>query len=81
MTRRSLSSFFVLPAAFPIRARSHSAAADAYATFDSDGTAHIKRAIPVPKTIAPEAQALIKFYAPRSRLEIDGWLVRIGSGI
>src|SRR5260370_37062387 len=59
MTRRSLSSLFALPAAFAIRARSQFAAADAYSTFDSDGTAHIKRAIPVPKTISPEARALI----------------------
>jgi monoterpene epsilon-lactone hydrolase len=59
MTRRSLSSLFALPAAFAIRAQSQSAAADAYTTFDSDGTAHIKRAIPVPKTISPEAQALM----------------------
>jgi len=59
MTRRSLSSLFALPAALAMRAQSQSAAADAYTTFDSDGTAHIKRAIPVPKTISPEAQALM----------------------
>src|SRR6202051_2964904 len=59
MTRRSLSSLFALPAAFTMRAQSQSAVADAYTTFDSDGTAHIQRAIPVPKTISPEAQALM----------------------
>ena len=59
MTRRSLSSLFALPAAFVMRARSQSAAVDAYTTFDSDGTAHITRAIPVPKTISAEAQALM----------------------
>jgi monoterpene epsilon-lactone hydrolase len=59
MTRRFLSSLFALPAAFVMRARSQSAAVDAYTTFDSDGTAHITRAIPVPKTISPEAQALM----------------------
>ena len=59
MTRRSLSSLFALPAAFAFRARAQSAAADPYTTFDSDGTAHIQRAIPVPKTISPEAQELM----------------------
>src|SRR5260370_8275633 len=59
MTRRSLSGLFALPAAFALRAQPQAAAADAYTTFDSDGTAHIKRAIPVPKTISPEAQALM----------------------
>ncbi|MCU1233042.1 MAG: hypothetical protein JWP63_1009, partial [Candidatus Solibacter sp.] len=59
MTRRSLSSLFALPAALAMRARSQSITADASTTFDADGTAHIKRAIPVPKTISPEAQALM----------------------
>ncbi len=59
MTRRSLSSLFGLPAAFALRSKAQSVAADSYTTFDSDGTAHIQRAIPVPKTISPEAQALM----------------------
>ena len=59
MTRRSLSSLFVLPAAFALRSKAQSVAADPYTTFDSDGAAHIQRAIPVPKTISPEAQALM----------------------
>jgi monoterpene epsilon-lactone hydrolase len=59
MTRRSLSSLFALPAAFAMRAQSQSVAAGAMTAFDADGTAHIKRAIPVPKTISPEAQALM----------------------
>src|ERR1035438_9998096 len=59
MTRRSLSSLFAPPAAFALRSKAQSAAADPYPTFDSDGTAHIQRAIPVPKTISPEAQALM----------------------
>jgi hypothetical protein len=42
-----------------MRARAQSVAADAVTTFDADGTAHIKRAIPVPKTISPQAQALM----------------------
>jgi len=71
MTRRSLSSLFALPAAFVMRARSQSATVDAYTTFDNDGTAHITRAIPVPKTISPEAQALMASGEP--------WMPRGGS--
>jgi monoterpene epsilon-lactone hydrolase len=59
MTRRSLSSLIALPAAFALRSKAQSVAADPYTTFDSDGTAHIQRAIPVPKTISPQAQALM----------------------
>src|SRR5713101_2576185 len=59
MTRRSFSSLLTLPAALAVRAQSPSAPADAYTTFDADGTAHIKRALPIPKTISPEAQALM----------------------
>jgi len=71
MTRRSLSRLFALPAAFALRAQSQSAAADAYTTIDSDGTAHIKRAIPVPKTISPEAQALM--------VSGERWMPRAGT--
>src|ERR1700682_719799 len=56
MTRRSL---LPLPAALAVRAQSPSAPADAYTSFDADGTAHIKRALPIPKTISPEAQSLM----------------------
>src|SRR5258706_8336174 len=59
MTRRSFSYLLTLPAALTARAQSQSAPADAYTTFDADGTAHITRALPVPKTISPEAQALM----------------------
>src|SRR5258708_6954931 len=59
MTRRSFSSLLTLPAALAVRAQSPSVRADAYTTFDPDGTAHITRALPVPKTISPEAQALM----------------------
>src|SRR5258708_10899025 len=59
MTRRSFSSLLTLPAAVAVRAQSQSASANAYTTFDADGTAHINRALPVPKTISPEAQALM----------------------
>src|SRR5579863_7244792 len=59
MTRRSLASFIALPAALALRSKAQSVEADPYTSFDSDGTAHIQRAIPVPKTISPEAQALM----------------------
>jgi epsilon-lactone hydrolase len=59
MTRRSLSALVGLPAALAMRARAQSVADDTVTTFDADGTAHIKRAIPVPKTISSEAQALM----------------------
>jgi len=42
-----------------MRPRAQSAAGDAYTAFDSNGTAHIQRAIPAPKTISTEAQALM----------------------
>jgi monoterpene epsilon-lactone hydrolase len=59
MTRRSFSSLLTLPAALAARAQSPSAPADPYTTIDPDGTAHIKRALPIPKTISPEAQSLM----------------------
>lgn len=59
MTRRSLSSLFFMPSVLTVRAQSQATAVDTNTTFDSDGTAHIKRDIPVPKTISPEAQALM----------------------
>jgi hypothetical protein len=59
MTRRSLASLFGLPPVFAMQARPQAAPTDPYTTFDSDGTAHITRAIPVPKTISREAQALM----------------------
>jgi epsilon-lactone hydrolase len=71
MTRRSLSSLFALPAAFAVRARPQSAPADLHTTFDTDGTAHITRAIPVPKTISPEAQALM--------VSGESWVPRTGT--
>src|ERR1035438_9075187 len=60
MTRRTLS-LLALPTFFATRASAQvqSAPADPYTTFDGDGTAHIKRSIPVPKTISPEAQELM----------------------
>lgn len=65
VTRRSLaSSLFILPAAWAWEARAQTPATqtlagDELTTIDGDGTARIKRAIPVPKTISPDAYALL----------------------
>src|SRR5260370_28054523 len=59
MTRRSLASLFALPAVFAARSRAQSAPAAYSTTFDGDGTANITSTIPVPKTISPEAYALM----------------------
>src|SRR6266852_8491922 len=60
ITRRSLaSSLFVLPAAWAWQARPQTPPADDLTTIDSDGTAHIKRAVPVPTTISSDAYALM----------------------
>ena len=69
MTRRSLASLFALPAAFAARTRAQTAPAAYSTAFDSDGTAHITRTIPAPKTISPEAYALMTSgarWAPQS---------------
>jgi monoterpene epsilon-lactone hydrolase len=83
MTRRSLASLFALPAASAMRARSQPVAADTYTTFDGDGTAHINRAIPIPKTISPEAQALMASgepWMPRgSSKERDSFMERMNA--
>jgi acetyl esterase/lipase len=60
ITRRSLaSSLFLLPAAWAWNAQAQAPPADDLTTIDSDGAAHIKRIVPVPKTISAEAYALI----------------------
>ena len=41
-------------------AQSASAPQKDSATFDPDGTAHITRVVPMPKTISPEAQAWLE---------------------
>src|SRR4051812_32482181 len=83
MTRRSLSSLLAFPAVLARRARSQSTAVDAYTTFDSDGTAHINRAIPVPRTISPAAQALMASgepWIPRGGTkERDAFMERMNS--
>jgi len=53
----------MLPAAWAWQARAQTSAtqpaADELTTIDGEGTAHIKRAVPVPKTISPDAYALM----------------------
>ena len=56
MKARVLHWFFALALASSLAAQSNQAPPQDSATFDSDGTAHITRAIPVPSTISPEAQ-------------------------
>ncbi len=55
MTRRSLASLLAFPAAFAARVRAQAAPVAYSTSFDPDGTVHITRTIPVPKTISPEA--------------------------
>src|ERR1035441_10243378 len=57
MTRRYLASLLTLPTAFVWHARAQSAQTDALTTIDPDGPVHIRRAIPVPKTVSSEAYA------------------------
>jgi epsilon-lactone hydrolase len=69
MTRRSLaSSLFILPMAWASHVRGQTATvqapaqtppADDLTSIDSDGTAHITRSVPVPKTISPDAYVLL----------------------
>jgi epsilon-lactone hydrolase len=59
VTRRSLASLLTLPAALNWRVRAQSPPADDLTAIDSDGAAHIKRVVPVPKTISPETYALM----------------------
>lgn len=70
MTRRSLASLFALPAALGRQARAQSVATSETTTIDHDGTVHITRSIPVPRTVSPEAQALL---ASGERFAPDGW--------
>jgi epsilon-lactone hydrolase len=60
ITRRSLSPLLALSGIFAAKAQPPTSQAELYTTFDPDGTAHISRAIPVPKTISAEAQALMR---------------------
>jgi epsilon-lactone hydrolase len=55
MTRRSLASLFTVPAGWFWLARAQAPPADDLTTIDSDGAVHIKRVVPVPKTISAEA--------------------------
>ena len=56
MTRReSLASLFMTPVAWAWRAPEQAPQGDDLTTIAGDGTAHIKRAVPVPKTISSDA--------------------------
>jgi len=55
LRRLCVVAFAVLAIASTLTAQSNSAQQDA-ATFDSDGTAHVTRVIPMPATISPEAR-------------------------
>jgi epsilon-lactone hydrolase len=57
MTRRDLVSLLTLPATLAGQAPARSASVDSLTTIDTDGTVHITRAIPVPKTVSAEAYA------------------------
>lgn len=57
MRRRDLASLFAWPAAFGRPAQAQTAPAAPSTTIDRDGTVHITRAIPVPRTVSPEAYA------------------------
>lgn len=60
MTRRkSLASLFVLPAVSAWQAGAQAPQADELTTIDSDGTVHIKRVVPLPKTISLDAYDLM----------------------
>jgi acetyl esterase/lipase len=65
MTRRSLVSLAALPTALAGQTPAFDSTA-----IDGDGTAHITRAVPVPKTLSREAQALL---ATGERWAPDGW--------
>lgn len=60
LTRReSLASLFMTPVAWAWRAPAQAPQGDDLTTIDGDGTAHIKRAVPVPKTISSNAYDLM----------------------
>ncbi len=58
-----LYAFAALVFAWPSAAQSVPSAPQDSATFDSDGTAHIVRVVPVPSTISPEAQKFLSALA------------------
>src|SRR5215471_5982745 len=56
MKSRSLSAFVITLCTALRAAQSPPAAQKDSASFDPDGTAHLTRVVPMPKTISPEAQ-------------------------
>src|SRR5450631_1116066 len=57
--RETLASLFMMPIGWAWQARAQTSPTDELTSIDSDGTAHIKRAVPVPKTISSDAYDLI----------------------
>jgi epsilon-lactone hydrolase len=66
----------------PASAQTDSAAPADSATFDSDGTAHVYRVVPMPSTVSPEAQAWLASLAKKKsqtrtlaerRIATDEW--------
>src|SRR5216683_2398705 len=79
LTRRKLASCFALPAVFARAAKAQTSAADGSTTIDSDGTAHITRMIPVPRSLSVEAQAMFasdREFAPNGWTEESAQLVK-----
>jgi monoterpene epsilon-lactone hydrolase len=77
-----LGSFFVFALGAALAAQSNAAPPQDTASFDSDGTAHLTRVIPVPSTISPEAQKWLASLAQRKhgpqtlaerRASTDAW--------
>jgi monoterpene epsilon-lactone hydrolase len=68
--RMSLAALLALPAVCAWQARAQQVAEGDATTVDSDGTTHIIRAIPVPKTLSPEAYAML---VTAERWAPDGW--------
>jgi monoterpene epsilon-lactone hydrolase len=58
--QRCFLAVVVLAFSFSLSAQSDSASGQDSATFDTDGTAHITRVVPMPNTISSDAQAWLK---------------------
>lgn len=79
MTRRQMASWFAIPAIFGGSAKARPAAPAHETIIDSDGTAHITRTIPVPKTLSTGTQAMLasgKEFAPNGWTEESAQLVQ-----
>jgi hypothetical protein len=59
LTRRSALSELALLSGFTMAEPRQQSSNDHLTTLDQQGTAHIERSIPVPRSISPEAQKLL----------------------